>query len=80
MMIVDFLGYGVVAINLASMAMKSERNLRLFSIVANIALVGYGAFLSATPLVIGGVLATLIHITRVRELTRGVSSHNSTSR
>lgn len=61
MNIVDAVGYTALILNLISMSMKNLLKLRLISLVANIIYIYYSIMISATPMIIGSVIACILH-------------------
>lgn len=67
-LITDLTGYLGITINLFSMALKGERKLRLFSLIANSIYITYGMLIGAIPIVIGSSIAVLLHTYRLRKI------------
>ncbi|MFH6944538.1 hypothetical protein [Flavobacterium sp. FlaQc-50] len=67
-LITDQIGYLGITINLFSMALKGEKNLRLFSLIANSIYITYGMLIGAIPIVIGSAIAVLLHTYRLRKI------------
>jgi len=61
MNIIDTVGYTALILNLISMSMKNLLNLRIISLIANIIYVYYSIMISATPMIIGSVIAFTLH-------------------
>lgn len=51
--LIDCIGYGGLVINLYSMSTKGEYKLRLFSLIANVIYIIYGALINAAPIIVG---------------------------
>ncbi len=64
----DFIGYIGLLLNLYSMYAKGEYKLRLFSVIANIIYIIYGILISAIPIVIGCIIAVILHLYRLKNL------------
>lgn len=65
---VDFVGYLALGLNLYSMYSKGEYRLRVLSAIANLAYVVYGLFIGAIPIIVGGSIAVVLHLYRLRKL------------
>jgi hypothetical protein len=61
MNIIDTVGYTALILNLISMSMKNLLNLRLISLIANVIYIYYSIMISATPMIIGSVIAFILH-------------------
>jgi len=71
-MLIDFIGYSAIAINLYSMSSKGEYKLRLVSFVANLIFVVYGSLLGAIPVILGATIAVFLHgfhLIRIKKLS-----------
>ncbi len=66
--LIDCIGYGGLVINLYSMSTKGEYKLRLVSLIANIIYILYGVLISATPIIVGCIIAVLLHGYHIRRL------------
>jgi hypothetical protein len=58
---IDAIGYTALMLNLVSMSMKNLLHLRIISLGANIIYILYSILISATPMIIGSVIAILLH-------------------
>jgi uncharacterized protein with PQ loop repeat len=65
------IGYFGLALNLYSMSLKGEFKLRLFSLFANFVYVIYGVLIDAYPIIIGGTIAVLLHMIRIKKMNYG---------
>lgn len=65
---IDSIGYLGLLINLYSMSVKGEYKLRFFSIIANIVYIAYGVLLAANPIIIGCIIAVLLHGYHLRRI------------
>ena len=59
--LIDSIGYFGLVLNLYSMSTKGEYKLRLFSLIANVVYIFYGALISATPIIVGCTIAVFLH-------------------
>lgn len=59
--IVDSIGYLALIINLYSMSTKGEYKLRIISLLANIIYIFYAILIGATPVIVGCIMAVLLH-------------------
>ena len=66
--LIDSIGYGGLIINLYSMSTKGEYKLRLISLIANIIYILYGVLISATPIIIGCIIAVFLHGYHIKHL------------
>jgi len=66
--LIDIIGYVALAINLFSMSTKGEYKLRLISLFANLLFIVYGFLIIATPVIVGGIIATCLHGYHLRRL------------
>ena len=66
--LIDSIGYGALIINLYSMSTKGEYKLRIFSLIANIFYILYGILIHATPVIVGCIIAVLLHAHHIRRL------------
>ena len=64
----DVIGYLALGLNLYSMYCKGEYRLRVYSVVANATYIIYGIFIGATPIIVGGSIAVLLHLHRLHQL------------
>lgn len=64
----DAIGYLALVLNLYSMSVKGERRLRTISLVANGIYIGYGVMIGATPIVVGCIIAVLLHGYRLYQM------------
>lgn len=69
-LIIDSIGFSALAINLYSMSVKGEFKLRLFSTIANGIYIIYGIFLQAYPIIVGCLIAVLLHLYRLKTLNQ----------
>lgn len=67
-LIIDSIGFSALALNLYSMSVKGEVKLRLFSAIANGIYVVYGILLHAYPIIIGCLIAVILHLYRLKKL------------
>lgn len=68
-LLVDFIGYVALIINLYSMSKSNEFKLRLLSLIANTIYVAYGILMSAFPIIIGCTIAVILHGYHLKRLT-----------
>lgn len=66
--LIDSIGYVALVINLYSMSTKGEYKLRLVSLIANIFYIFYGILISATPVIVGCIIAVMLHAYHLRRL------------
>lgn len=74
--LIDCIGYGGLVINLYSMSTKGEYKLRLVSLIANIVYIVYGALISAIPIIVGCIIAVLLHGYHIRRLRTNKNSND----
>lgn len=66
--LIDCIGYAALVINLYSMSTKGEYKLRLISLIANAGYILYGILMGASPIIMGGTIAVLLHGYHIRRL------------
>ena len=66
--LIDSIGYGALIINLYSMSTKGEYKLRMFSLIANMFYILYGTLINAIPIIVGCIIAVLLHAHHIRRL------------
>ncbi len=76
-MLVDGIGYIALIINLYSMSAKGEYRLRLVSLMANVLYILYGVLIAATPIIVGCIVATLLHAYHLRRIKNEKSIHGT---
>jgi hypothetical protein len=64
------LGFLGLILNLASMTMKSILYLRLLSLIANTIYFIYGLLIAETPIIVGSLIAVIIHAVSIYNLNR----------
>ncbi|WP_299276405.1 hypothetical protein [uncultured Psychroserpens sp.] len=74
--LIDCIGYAGLVINLYSMSTKGEYKLRLISLIANIIYILYGALIAATPIIVGCIIAVLLHGYHLRRLRLNKNSND----
>jgi hypothetical protein len=62
------LGFLGLTLSLSSMAMKNILYLRFLSLTANAIYIVYGALLGAIPIIVGSIIAVLIHSVNIYKL------------
>ncbi len=66
--IINSVGYVALVINLCSMTAKGEYRLRFISLIANVLYIFYGILISASPIILGCIVAVLLHAYHIRRL------------
>ena len=77
--IIDSIGYGALIINLYSMSAKGEYKLRLISLIANIIYIIYGVLLNASPIIIGCIIAVVLHGYRLYKLQSAKTNYHDSN-
>lgn len=65
---INTIGFIALAINLYSMSTKGEYKLRLMSLIANCIYVLYGILINAVPVIVGCIIAVLLHAYHIKRL------------
>ncbi len=74
--LIDCIGYAGLVINLYAMSAKGEYKLRLISLIANIIYILYGTLINASPIIVGCMVAVLLHGYHLRRLRLNKNSHD----
>ncbi|NOT93885.1 hypothetical protein [Ferruginibacter sp.] len=64
----DILGFLGLILNLTSMAMKDVLHLRILSMIANSIYFVYGLIIGAMPIIVGSLIAVIIHAVYIYKL------------